>query len=649
MSKVPETWRQNLTGSGAVDEDHLKDLEEKFKMLDTDGNGSVTSTEVRELFKSLGEDIPAYKCREYIQALDKNKNGTIEMEEFLTLFAKHQMETGKDKTRKLSQALEKKSQLVQNQGKDGAVHSYAEPEKRAFAEWINQSFKDDPILSQPKYLPIDASSEQLFQRVHDGIILIKVINKNAPDTIDERVMHKSPKNEWQMRENHELALNSASSIGCCIVNMGAADMVAGTPHLVLGILWQIIKIGLTSKINLNECPGLACLLEDGETMHDLQSLSPEELLLRWVNFHLSNAGVFKRIRNFSDDIKDSEAYIWLLHQIAPPDLAAQMVNSQAVFTETDFHRRAEMTLDTADVLKCRAFIAPTDIVDGNPKLNLAFVANLFNNYPALDGAREPIEMDSIVQETREEKTFRNWINSLGLKAFGVPLHFVNHLFYDVTDGLVILAIEDQIAPGVVEWKNIKKPPIKMEIFKRQNCQYAVGYAKGDRLKLKTVGIGGDNLFDQSEEDNTLKLGLIWQLMRAYTGKILLSLQQSQEDGSGDTQKDIDKSIIEFVNNKLSQSGKQSSVSSFKDSSISTSLPIIDLIDAIKPRVVDYTLVNLDCASDSAAKFNNAKLAINWGRKVGARIYALPDDIVEVKPKMVLTVFACLMTRALQNK
>ena len=93
----------------------------------------------------------------------------------------------------------------------------------------------------------------------------------------------------------------------------------------------------------------------------------------------------------------------------------------------------------------------------------------------------------------------------------------------------------------------------MEIFKRQNCQYAVGYAKGDRLKLKTVGIGGDNLFDQSEEDNTLKLGLIWQLMRAYTGKILLSLQQSQEDGSGDTQKDIDKSIIEFVNNKVSRS------------------------------------------------------------------------------------------------
>lgn len=31
------------------------------------------------------------------------------------------------------------------------------------------------------------------------------------------------------------------------------------------------------------------------------------------------------------------------------------------------------------------------------------------------------------------------------------------------------------------------------------------------------------------------------------------------------------------------------------------------------------------------------------RKAGARVYALPEDIAEVKPKMVMTVFACLMS------
>lgn len=62
-----------------------------------------------------------------------------------------------------------------------------------------------------------------------------------------------------------------------------------------------------------------------------------------------------------------------------------------------------------------------------------------------------------------------------------------------------------------------------------------------------------------------------------------------------------------------------------------------------------------------SNLENAKYAITSGRKIGAKIYALPEDIVEVglifclskvhnfihsfsqvKPKMVMTVFACLM-------
>lgn len=39
---------------------------------------------------------------------------------------------------------------------------------------------------------------------------------------------------------------------------------------------------------------------------------------------------------------------------------------------------------------------------------------------------------------------------------------------------------------------------------------------------------------------------------------------------------------------------------------------------------------------------NAKYAISMARKTGARVYALPEDITEVKPKMVMTLFACLM-------
>ena len=42
------------------------------------------------------------------------------------------------------------------------------------------------------------------------------------------------------------------------------------------------------------------------------------------------------------------------------------------------------------------------------------------------------------------------------------------------------------------------------------------------------------------------------------------------------------------------------------------------------------------------KLANAKYAISMARKTGARVYALPEDITEIKPKMVMTMFACLM-------
>lgn len=51
--------------------------------------------------------------------------------------------------------------------------------------------------------------------------------------------------------------------------------------------------------------------------------------------------------------------------------------------EKDDLKRAESMLQQADRLGCRQFVTPTDVVKGNPKLNLAFVANLFNKYPAL--------------------------------------------------------------------------------------------------------------------------------------------------------------------------------------------------------------------------------------------------------------------------
>eukprot|EP01130_Rhizamoeba_saxonica_P006357 TRINITY_DN2533_c0_g1_i1.p1 TRINITY_DN2533_c0_g1~~TRINITY_DN2533_c0_g1_i1.p1 ORF type:complete len:527 (-),score=161.44 TRINITY_DN2533_c0_g1_i1:39-1619(-) len=493
------------------------------------------------------------------------------------------------------------------------IHSFAEEEKLAFVDWINGCLKTDPHLGH--VLPIANEGESLFTSVHDGLILCKLINDAIPGTIDERAINLSGLNVFKIHENQNLAINSAASIGCSTVNIGSDDLMEGTHHIVLGLIWQIIKIGLLSKIDLLHHPELYRLLEEGETLEDLMKLSPEQILLRWVNYHLRESGSNKRIENFSGDIKDSEAYTILLDQIAP---ASRGVDTQAL-NIGDLDQRAELVLENADKLDCRKFLRPRDITMGHPKLNLAFVANLFNMWPGLEPIEEEVVIE-IIEETREEKTFRNWMNSLGVNPF------VSNLYGDLIDGMVLLQLFDKIQPGIVDWDNkVNIPPFRkiganMKMI--ENCNYAVEL--GHQLGFSLVGIDGKNIYD---EDKVLVLGLVWQMMRAYTLSIL------EKMGGG--QRITDPEIIEWANGKCSGAGKSSSVRNFKDSVIKTVTPIADLVDSIQPGTIDYGLLGGDLLED-------ASYVISSGRKIGGVIFALPEDIVEGKDKMIMTIYAALM-------
>lgn len=481
---------------------------------------------------------------------------------------------------------------------------------------------------------MNPNTDDLFKAVGDGIVLCKMINLSVPDTIDERAINKKKLTPFIIQENLNLALNSASAIGCHVVNIGAEDLRAGKPHLVLGLLWQIIKIGLFADIELSRNEALAALLRDGETLEELMKLSPEELLLRWANFHLENSG-WQKINNFSADIKDSKAYFHLLNQIAPKgqkEGEPRIDINMSGFNETDDLKRAESMLQQADKLGCRQFVTPADVVSGNPKLNLAFVANLFNKYPALTKPEnQDIDWTLLEGETREERTFRNWMNSLGVNPH------VNHLYADLQDALVILQLYERIKVPV-DWNKVNKPPypkLGANMKKLENCNYAVELGKHP-AKFSLVGIGGQDLNDGNQ---TLTLALVWQLMRRYTLNVLEDL--------GDGQKANDDIIVNWVNRTLSEAGKSTSIQSFKDKTISSSLAVVDLIDAIQPGCINYDLVKSGNLTEDD-KHNNAKYAVSMARRIGARVYALPEDLVEVKPKMVMTVFACLMGRGMKR-
>lgn len=183
---------------------------------------------------------------------------------------------------------------IQVQGSSANVtHTINEDERTEFTRHINAVLAGDEDLGSK--IPFPTDTFEMFDECKDGLVLAKLINDSVPDTIDERVMNKVGRklkslNNFHMTENLNIVINSAKGIGCSVVNIGSQDIIEVREHLILGLIWQIIRRGLLGKIDIKLHPELYRLLEDGETLEQFLRLPPEQILLRWFNYHLKNAG-----------------------------------------------------------------------------------------------------------------------------------------------------------------------------------------------------------------------------------------------------------------------------------------------------------------------------------------------------------------------
>jgi plastin-1 len=288
-------------------------------------------------------------------------------------------------------------------------------------------------------------------------------------------------------------------------------------------------------------------------------------------------------------------------------------------------------------------VQPKDITNGNSKLNLAFIAALFNAAPGLDPPDEEMLglMDELADDdtgdNREERAFRMWINSLGLPEDT----YVANLYEDVRDGLVILRTMDHVRPGCVDWSKVNSAEKCTMVFKKvENTNYCVDLSK-DPFKFSLVGVGGKDIVDGNKK---LTLALMWQLMRCH---LLTFLESLRSKAGGSTGKPLaDEDSVKWANETVAALGSSRQISGFNDSSIGSSLFFIDLLEQIQPRCVNRDLVTEGVSEDD--KKLNAKYAISCARKLGCAVFLLWEDIVEVKPKMILSFLAAVMGYALEH-
>ena len=116
--------------------------------------------------------------------------------------------------------------------------------------------------------------------------------------------------------------------------------------------------------------------------------------MRWVNHHLSrgekggaliwdgnhnalssnSSGDF--VSNFGNDLSNSVAYINLINQIGGKDL--NKLGAKAIKIKDNLERAGAM-LKMAEKIGVKPIITASDVVHGDEKLNMAFLATLFNS------------------------------------------------------------------------------------------------------------------------------------------------------------------------------------------------------------------------------------------------------------------------------
>ena len=500
--------------------------------------------------------------------------------------------------------------MVYIESSSGVVHSFGEDEKVRFCELLNLSFHKD--LDLKGIMPINPKTEDLFEKVESGILLCKMINDAEPGTIDERAINrKHPLNIFQKKENLNLAIAAAKGIGCRLINVNPQLILDKREHIILGLIWQIVRAKYLSKINLKETPYLLTIKDPNEDITSLLKLPPEQLLLRWFNYHLKRSEYKKEINNFSGDLKDGLAYTYLLNQISPNtcDKAGvhQVEGTRALKVVVDAKKLGVETTMTGD-----------EIQNGNPKLNLLFCAQIFNTNPGLSPPSEDVKkeaktliFDEDAGDTREERCFRLWLNSLGIDAINI-----NNLFEDVKDGLILLYCLDKLEPGIVDWKKVaQKPDNKFK--KLQNTNYVVDLSKA--MKFSMVNIGG---VDITESNKKLILGLVWQLMRKHIIDLI---------GNNNEEK-----LLQWA---IDRAKKDVTITSFKDKTIKNCRFLFNLLDGLDNKLIDWELV---CeGTDEETTKKNAEYVISLARKLGATTFLVWEDIKEVRPKMIMSFIASL--------
>jgi hypothetical protein len=457
----------------------------------------------------------------------------------------------------------------------------------------------------------------------NGQILIKLLRLADEECIDLRTVNKYPnKNIFETKQNLIQALTSAKGL-IKLVGINDNAFTEKNPYLILSVLTQLMRVISVKSIDLRNCEELYRLLLPGESIEDLMKLKPEDILIRWVNYHLEKAGQEKRIKNLGNDIADGTAMTYVLNQLDKDCTLAPLSGADNI-------EKASLMVAESKKIGVQDVASGKDIAKGNPKVNTIFVAEVFNTRHGLEELNQE-EKEEVakfccdyddIEGSREERAYRLWVNSLGIDGV-----FVNNLYEEARDGDILCKVCDRIKPGSVDWSKYCKKTKLNHFEQTQNCEVAFEACK--KVGAKTIGLGAQDILEGNKKN---MLAIIWQLVRVHYLQLLGSK----------TEKDI----LNWANGQVkSQGGNE--VTGYRDAGLASGRYLIQLCASFDADIVDWEYVKP--GENDEEKEGNAKYAISLARKFGAVIFMVWDDVVKVNGKMMLIFMSSLYDIYLQKE
>jgi len=263
------------------------------------------------------------------------------------------------------------------------------------------------MAGEPDFHPLSPHGNDLWKAVSDGKWLCRFLNKCQPQAIDEAVFNKKLSgpmakleqvngvNPWANTENLNAFLEAAKVVGLEFGAVGGTDFAKADEthkeHLVLGVLWQLLRRQLANEIKeilaKQQAEAEAALLNgdssssavDAEATKEAMAKAlkdPETFLCEWINGTLVELGVEGVVANSISELSTSasDILVQLVHALDATETSA------AGLGQEDPTERANTIIGWASEHSIPSLSQVEDLRDNNPRLILPFVMGLFTWY-----------------------------------------------------------------------------------------------------------------------------------------------------------------------------------------------------------------------------------------------------------------------------